>query len=152
MTEKGIELIASHEGLRLEPYICPGGKATIGYGNTRYPDGTPVAITDPEITKDQAVAMLKITIARFEAKVRQMFPGMNDNQIDALTSLGYNIGLTRLNNSTLAKRIRSNATEKEIAAAWMLFTIATHKGVKRKLPGLERRRKAEIRHFFAQAE
>lgn len=150
MTETGIELIARYEGLRLEPYICPGGKATIGYGNTRYPDGTPVHITDPEITKEQAVAMLRMTVAKFEAKVRKMFPDLNDDQIDALTSLAYNIGPTRLERSTLAKKIRSNAPNKEIYEAWMLFTLATHKGKLRKLPGLEKRRRAEVRRFFAQ--
>lgn len=150
MTERGIELIAKFEGLRLEPYICPGGKATIGYGNTTYPDGTPVKITDPFITKEQAVEMLRISVAKFEARVRKMFPGLNDDQIDGLTSLAYNIGASRLDRSTLAKRIREGATPREIYDAWMLFTVATYKGRKRKLEGLEKRRRAEIRRFFSQ--
>lgn len=152
MTDKGVELIARFEGLRLEPYVCPAGKTTIGYGNTLYADGTKVFITDPAITEEQAKLLLKITAEKFEKKVKAMFPGLNQNQYDALTSLAYNIGIGRLGRSTLAGKIKSGAPKEEIKAAWLLFTLATVKGVKKKLSGLERRRKAEISHFFAPVE
>lgn len=152
MTDKGLELIARFEGCKLEPYVCPAGKITIGYGSTRYADGTPVQITDDPITQEQAKLLLKITAAKFEARVRALFGDMPQNKIEALTSLAYNIGAARLDKSTLAKRIRENAPKEDIKKAWLMFTMATVKGVKKKLWGLERRRKAEISHYFAPAE
>ena len=33
-SQRGIDLIKQFEGCRLESYVCPAGKLTIGYGHT----------------------------------------------------------------------------------------------------------------------
>jgi lysozyme len=42
------------EGLFLQPYLCPAGVPSIGYGTTHYADGRAVTLKDPAITKAQA--------------------------------------------------------------------------------------------------
>ena len=32
--QKALEIIKKYEGLRLEAYLCPAGKPTIGWGHT----------------------------------------------------------------------------------------------------------------------
>ena len=50
-------LVKRFEGCRLAPYLCPAGKATIGYGMTVYPDtGKKVSMSDPALTQEQAEA------------------------------------------------------------------------------------------------
>ena len=51
-------LIKKYEGFSSKPYLCPAGVATIGYGTTRYPDGTKVSMVDEPITEEQATAYL----------------------------------------------------------------------------------------------
>ena len=91
-----LDIIASFEGFRPTPYLCPAGVPTIGYGATYYEDGRSVQLSDGAITEPQGRRMLenivkedfwdvlKITIPFWEQ--------MNDNQRSALTSFGYNLG------------------------------------------------------------
>lgn len=36
ISDNGLNIIKTFEGLSLVPYICPAGNVTIGYGNTYY--------------------------------------------------------------------------------------------------------------------
>ena len=44
ISEFGLHIIKKFEGLRLEAYQCPAGVYTIGYGSTRFPDGSCVCM------------------------------------------------------------------------------------------------------------
>ena len=91
-----LDIIASFEGFRPTPYLCPAGVPTIGYGATYYEDGRSVQLSDGAITEPQGRRMLenivkedfwdvlKITIPFWEQ--------MNANQRSALTSFSYNLG------------------------------------------------------------
>jgi GH24 family phage-related lysozyme (muramidase) len=64
---------------------------------------------------------------------------------DACVALSYNIGVGGFQRSTLRQRILRDEPLEKIAEGFMMYT----KGGGRELPGLVRRRKAEISLFFA---
>ena len=87
--------IKLHEGLRLEPYLCPAGAWTIGYGHKirKHEKFT-------RLTIDQAERVLDADIETAEAEARSLFPdskykNFTKNRWDVLTELVFNLGLTR---------------------------------------------------------
>ena len=68
---KGLDIIKKHEAFRANPYLCPAGVATIGYGATYYPNGVSVTLNDPKITKLKATEYLKLMVQRYESGVRR---------------------------------------------------------------------------------
>lgn len=138
-SEKCLELIRRFEGFRAAPYRCPAGVPTIGYGSTRYADGTHVNLTDPPIQSDQADEILRATLGEYENAVnRYVSVSLNQNEFDSLTDFAYNAGAKNLLNSTLLKKL--NAGDRKGAAKeferWMYANGEI-------LPGLVRRRMAE---------
>ena len=55
----GLQIIKTFEGFRSSPYKCSAGVPTIGYGGTRYRDGTPVRMGDGEITEEDMKWLMK---------------------------------------------------------------------------------------------
>lgn len=143
MTQEGIELIKSFEGLRLKAYKCPAGVWTIGYGHTKGVKEGDV------ITEQEAEDMLKKDVVGFEINVRgAVIPNLNDHQYDALTSFAYNVGLGNFRKSTLLRLINSGITAREdITNQFMRWVYAGGK----KLTGLVRRRTAEAELYFLPA-
>lgn len=93
-----IDLIKKYEGISLKPYRCPAGVWTIGYGTTKYPDGTPVKSTDAQITLDKAEALLRDYVIReILPKIESLNP--TPSQSEALISLIYNIGWSAFSKS-----------------------------------------------------
>lgn len=132
-------LCARFEGFYREPYMCPAGVPTIGYGTTRYPNGRAVTLLDPPITKGTALLYLQHDLARAAASVGKLCPvGMTEGRRAALIDFIYNCGSGALRASTLRKRVN--------AARWADVPTELMKWVRgggRVLPGLVRRRKAE---------
>lgn len=82
---------------------------TIGYGDTRYQNGSPVKKND-KITQQQADDLFTFRINQFESKLAPMLTmNLNQSQYDALISLSYNIGLTAFGNSTILKLLKSGS-------------------------------------------
>jgi lysozyme len=105
VSKNGLNLIKKHEGLRLKPYLCPAKKATIGYGNTYYEDGTAVKITDEAITLERAENLLSTMVDKFAKQVSSSLAvNVSQNQFDALVSFAYNIGIGNFTTSTLLKK------------------------------------------------
>jgi lysozyme len=128
------------EGLYLKPYLCPAGVPTIGVGSTRYLDGRIVKLSDPPISKEHALVLLRHKIlAEYMPGVRKLCGAVNEpGRLAALTDLAYNIGLGNLRASTLRKRV--------LAGQWDQVPTELRKWVRgggRVLPGLVRRREAE---------
>lgn len=139
----GINLIKQFEGCKLESYQCSAGKWTIGYGST-YINGKPV-MQGMTITQKQADNLLIKSLAEYEAQIDYYrFSGLQQNQFDALVSLIYNIGAGTLKRSNLPNMIRINPYSININNEWERFVYA--RGMK--LPGLVRRRKAELELYF----
>ena len=90
ISEKGLELIKTFEGLRLSAYKALSTEKyyTIGYGHY----GSDVS-KDMTITESQAEELKKKDIEKFEDKVNKYSNyNFNQNQFDALVSFAYNIG------------------------------------------------------------
>lgn len=144
-SQKGLDLIKRFEGLKLKPYQCPAGIPTIGYGNTYYPSGAKVKLTDPAITKEKAEELLKFLLTSYEKGVDSFCrDDINQNQFDALTSFAYNVGVGNLQKSTLIKKVNKNPSDPTIRAEFMKW----NKGGGKVLLGLTRRRQAEADLYF----
>ena len=136
---KGIALIKEFEGLRLKAYKCPGGVWTIGYGHTA---GVKPGMV---ITKAQAEEYLKADLIAFERYLNGLGLALNQNQFDALISFIYNVGTGNFSNSTLLRKVRANPQDNSIMDEFLRWVYS--KG--RVLPGLQRRRLAEMKLYFS---
>ena len=129
------------EGLRLQPYICPAGYPTIGYGTVWKPDGSKVTMEHPPISKETAEAWLMHELRHnYLAGVLKASPGLlaRPRALGALTDFAYNLGVARYRASTLRKRVDAGDWE-DAKEQLMLWT----RGGGKVLPGLVRRRQAE---------
>lgn len=135
-----LALARRFEGCRLTPYLCPAGVATIGYGSTRYLDGTSVTLRDPPISKMIAEGLLLRSVERtYLPAVLLLCPWIDDpSRLAAIIDFTYNLGCSRLKTSTLRKRINDGAWD-QVPSELKKWTI----GGGRKLPGLVTRRDAE---------
>ena len=101
-----IALIKRFEGFSAKPYLCPSGVQTIGFGSTRYVDGSYVHLNDIEIDEKQATAIMLTTLKSYASDVsRYVKVKINQNQFDALVDFAYNCGSKNLLNSTLLRKI-----------------------------------------------
>ncbi len=135
------ELCRRFEGFRSQPYLCPAGVATIGYGSTRYADGRAVQLTDPPISQEAAERLLQLTLSQeFLPGVLRACPVLvaHPARCNAIVDWAYNLGVGRLQTSTLRRVVNAQdwAGAREQLMRW---TRASG----RELPGLVRRRQAE---------
>lgn len=145
LNAKGYDLIKRFEGYSDRPYKCPAGISTIGYGNTYYPNGTKVKITDKQITKEYANEILAHTADEFAADVLKLVKtNITVNQLNALTSFAYNVGVANLQKSTLLKLVNINPNDAMIAKEFLKWNKAAGKELK----GLTNRRIAESALYF----
>lgn len=141
INSKGLRLLKSFEGLRLEAYLDPVGIWTIGYGTTSgvYPG--------MRISEAQAEAFLRRDLARFENAVIDLVRvSLNDDQFSALVSFTYNVGEGALSSSTLLRLL--NRGDYRGAADQLLRWNKGEGG--QELYGLTRRRRAERALFLGQ--
>jgi lysozyme len=134
-------LCKQFEGFRSQPYLCPAGVPTIGYGATYYLDGRKVTLQDPPITLAEADALLESSLAtQYLPSVLKASPRLilTAQVLGAMTDFAFNLGVARYRASTLRKRID--------AQSWDEARIELGKWVRgggKILPGLVRRRAAE---------
>lgn len=126
-SQRGIDLIAKWEGLRLEAYKCPAGVWTIGYGHTA---GVKPGMT---CSKEWALAWLKEDVFSAEVAVIKLKRRFNQNQFDALVSFTYNCGSANLS------KLCAGRSLSQISDAMLLYNKADGKV----LTGLVNRRKEE---------
>jgi len=139
-----LTLIKKYEGLKLKSYLCPAGVATIGYGNTRYKDGTPVTLGE-SITQDQADELLNSILEDFIESVNYLVKApINQNQFDALVSFVYNVGSGNFQKSTLLKKINVNPNDPTIKDEFMRWVKSKGKV----LDGLVKRRTSEAELYY----
>ena len=139
--EIAAELCRRFEGYRAKPYLCPAGVATIGYGSTYYADKRKVTLEDPPMDKDNANALLLVELEHtYLPGVLRNCPGLikDIRKLNAIVDFAYNLGVGRLQTSTLKRKINANDWEgaKEQLMLWT-------KGGGKVLPGLLKRRAAE---------
>jgi lysozyme len=147
ISEKGLQFIRDHEGCILHAYLDGGGVPTIGYGTTRYANGSRVQIGEV-ITKEQAENYLYAEARAKAIAVNEATKSvtLNQNQFDALVSLAYNIGVGAFRRSTLLKDILIDPTERPtIDGAFEMWKYDNGKVI----PGLLARRKEEVKLYFS---
>ena len=157
--QPAIDLLKAFEGLkdgdpttvRLDPYLCPAGYWTVGWGHVVLdPKGN--QLKGPEnkqrarevyphgLSLDEAAVLLADDVRRFAAGVYRLVKvPLTDNQFGSLVSFSFNVGHGAFSRSTLLKMINQKAYDK-VPAQFMRWT----KSNGRELPGLVRRRRAEV--------
>lgn len=140
--EIALDLAQHAEGFIGTPYLCPAGVPSIGFGFTRYTDGRAVTLTDPPMTREYAVNMLRKLILRkyLPSTLTLCRTLQTAGQLGAITDFSYNVGLGALRSSTLRKKILARDWD-QIPPQLLRWT----KGGGRTLPGLLLRRRAEIK-------
>ena len=162
---KGIHVMHLFEGYRDRPYLCPAHLWTVGWGEVLYHDQIklPVSRTgnytgmirkeyrlkdeDNRVwTRPELEERFKGLLVTFERGVLRLAPNLARNQglFDACVCIAYNIGLGGFQRSTIRQRILRDEPLDKIAEGFMMWT----KGGGKELPGLVRRRKAEIALFM----
>jgi lysozyme len=166
LSKAGADLMHRFEGCRNKPYLCPAHIWTIGYGHVLYQEqiklpmarveGKEVPMIRKEMplkpednrvwSKEEIEKLFADDVASFERGVLRLVPGVVGRQgaFDALVSISFNFGLGNLQRSTI--RMKANRGDWEGAAqAFMAWT----KGGGKVLPGLVKRREAEIALFLS---
>lgn len=145
MDQRGIDFLIQEEGLELKPYKDTAGIPTIGIGNTYYEDGRRVQMTDPPITRDRAMRLMRIVKAPYEKTVWSMTrDDLTQNMFNALVSLAYNIGITNFRKSTLLRRVNANLNDRDgITDAFLMWRYSEGE------PILFGRRTREVVFFFS---
>lgn len=144
VSANGLNLIKLFEGFKLTAYLDSVRVPTIGFGTTVYPDGTKVTIGD-KISEQQALDYLKNHLNKSVIPYIDNYVKVpiNQNQIDALASLIYNIGGPAFKGSTLLKKINAKDTIDNIGVSWLGWNKAGGKV----LGGLVRRRNEELKLY-----
>ena len=128
----------------LYSYRCSANVPTIGWGNTKWTDGSPVQDGD-ECTLDDANILFAQELAEFSHGVDKLLKApVTQNQFDALVSFCYNLGPANLKSSTLLKKVNANPNDPNIAQEFNKWV----RGGGKVLPGLVNRRKSESELYF----
>ena len=155
-----VKLIKSFEGImdgdprtvNLDPYLCPAGYWTIGWGHVVLsPSGEMLkgskkraeayAIYPAGITLQAAENLLAEDVQKFSKGVAgRVKTVISNNQFCALVSFAYNVGLGAFGASTLLKKVNRQELQQvpDEFRKWV-------NGGGRRLPGLVRRREAEVK-------
>lgn len=134
ISDAGLALIKRFEGFSATPYVCPGGYLTIGYGHIR------TAESFARISKEEGEQLLREDVRDAEGAVRRLIRApLRQAQFDALVSFTFNLGAGALQRSSL-RQVINRSQHHEVPKQLRRWVFAGG----RKLPGLLRRREAEV--------
>jgi lysozyme len=140
--ECGMSLLRIYEGCSLTPYRCPAGIWTIGYGHAigrklpiDFQYKISIFMAEQLLHRDAEIA--------WQSAVRLGNAALQSYQYDALASFIFNLGSGAFQRSTLRRAIQRDEVD-AIAHEWMRWVWAGG----RKLPGLVKRRTAELQLFL----
>lgn len=131
---EGFHRVARADPGRAQPYICPAGYWTIGYGHLCEPKHPPITEAEAEVylARDLQSA-LAATLRYCPVLVTE-----SEGRLAAIVDFTFNLGAGRLQTSTLRRRIN----QRDWAAAATELRRWLYGGGK-VLPGLVARRAAE---------
>ena len=142
-------VVAHFEQFRSNPYSCPAGVPTIGYGSTFYPNGKKVTLQDAPVSEQVARDLMMWELTNTSTAVNTFLKAeVTQSQYDSLVSFAYNCGTGALKGSTLMKLINAGELKKD---GWKRTITAEFgkwvNGGGKKLPGLVSRRSTEAYLF-----
>ena len=150
-SQRGIDIIKRHEGVKLVAYFCPANVPTIGIGHTRTVTRADVH-AQRRITVEEAERLLSEDLATFERGVLRLCTlPPNQNQFDAFVSLAFNIGLGAFERSTALRRHNEGDFD-AAAGAIEMWNKATVNGKRVVLRGLVARRADEKALYLTPVE
>jgi lysozyme len=146
VTDTLLSLVKQFEGCRLKAYPDPvtgGEPITIGFGATGVDAlGCPITL-DTVWTMQEALDDLSRRLEALQTRIKGFLEvELNQNQLDALTCLAYNIGAYALETSFVVKCCNAGNFD-AVPGAILKWSHAGGKEV----PGLLRRRQAEAALF-----
>ena len=97
------------EGYSAKPYKDSGGVVTQGIGSTVKPNGKPIKMTDPPITRKTALEWAKSHVAKDEITFRKSMPGVKLSQVeyDIYLDFTYNFGQANWNQSSMLRNLKA---------------------------------------------
>lgn len=145
-SQQCIDELYSDEGFRSCPYKDQGGVATIGIGSTIYENGNAVTMNDSCISADRAKQLLlfHLKIRVLPTLLKYIKVNLNQNMLDGLGGLLYNIGVGNFITSHLLMYINNESTPDVIKKAWEQWDFI--KGTQS--DSLEHRRDRELAIFY----
>ena len=100
MNQRGVSLLKTFEGFEGMPYKDAVGKLTIGYGMLL------------PLTEQEASLLLLERVKPYEEAVKTLVRvPLNENQLAALTSFTYNVGIGNFKKSTLIRLLNDGEYE-----------------------------------------
>ena len=142
VSQECIDLVKFFEGFEPKAYLCPANVWTIGYGRTKN------VKEGDELNELQAERDLLEELEEFAEQVLNTVKvDLEQNELDALTSWTYNLGVGNLQSSTLLKKL--NSGDKNSVPSEM---IRWNKAAGKVLAGLTRRREAEAKLWVKAAQ
>lgn len=148
-TNSAEALIKKFEGKKLKAYQDSAGIWTIGYGSISNGDtGKPIQKGDV-IDEVTALRWLNKEVAKKkDAVIKLVKVPINGNQLSALVSLAYNIGIGAFGRSTLLRKLNSGLPKQSVANEFLRWNKATIDGQLVEVKGLTNRRKIEAELFL----
>ncbi|KAF8248969.1 lysozyme-like protein [Wilcoxina mikolae CBS 423.85] len=144
-----IDLIKSFEGFVASPSPDPVGLPTVGYGHLCKTKGCSEVPYPFPLTHATAAMLLQDDAREFKACVSNAIVNsvtLNDNQYGALVSWAFNVGCGNVRSSSLVRRL-NRGENKNVVVSQELIKWNKAGSPLRVLPGLTRRRNAEIALF-----
>ena len=133
-------------GLYLKAYQDSGGVWTIGWGSTYDFDKQRKVLPGDTITQAQAQKWLEMETSQNATDIKKLVTvPLNNNQLNALISLVYNIGIGAFKRSTMLKLLNAGANKQTVANEFDKWVYDN--GVK--VQGLINRRIAEKNLFLS---
>ena len=132
---EGFHRVARADPSRAQPYICPAGYWTIGYGHLCDPKHPPITEAEAEIYLACDLQTALVATLRY-CPVLATGP---EGRLAAIVDFTFNLGAGRLQTSTLRRRVN----QRDWTAAATELRRWVYGGGK-VLPGLVTRREAEI--------
>ena len=147
MNDPFIAAIKHYEGFYSEPYLCPAGKWTIGYGHL-------CERGHPPISEEKALMYLFTDLAHAYRAVQRAVPELIDDpdipshRAMAIVSWTFNLGEGNLRSSTMLKRLKERDWDRALVELKRWDKATDPKtGKKIALKGLTKRRNCEAVYF-----
>ena len=131
---EGFHRVARADPGRAQPYICPAGYWTIGYGHLCDPKHPPITVAEAEIYVARDLQSALAATLRY----CPVLATETEGRLAALVDFTFNLGAGRLQTSTLRRRV--NQRDWSAAASELRRWVY---GGGKVLPGLVARRTAE---------